>query len=63
MDKRHTVCNDCYAVFLGGPNAFLCPECRRKRLSEIAKKINLNKLGNEAYSKQQAKRKAVVNDD
>lgn len=25
------ICQDCERVFLGGPKAFLCPECRKKR--------------------------------
>ena len=35
----------------------ICPECHRKRLSQYAKARNLNKLGNDAYSKQQSERK------
>lgn len=52
------ICQDCEKVFEGGPKAFLCPECRRKRLSNAAKMRNLNKIGNDAYSDQQARRKA-----
>lgn len=25
------ICQDCEKVFLGGPKAFFCPECRKKR--------------------------------
>ena len=46
------ICEDCGKTFDGGPKAFLCRSCRRKRLSECAKKRNLNKLGNDAYSNQ-----------
>lgn len=52
------ICQDCEKVFEGGPKAFLCPECRRKRLSNAAKMRNLNKIGSDAYSDQQARRKA-----
>ena len=51
------ICEDCGKTFEGGPRAFLCWSCRRKRLSECAKKRNLNKIGNEAYSKQSIDRK------
>lgn len=47
-----TICEDCEKVFWGGPYAFFCPKCRKKRLSAAAKRRNLNKLGNDAYSKQ-----------
>lgn len=39
------LCEDCGKVFEAGPRAFLCERCRRKRLSESAKKRSLNKLG------------------
>ncbi len=32
------ICEDCGKVFEAGPKAFLCPPCRRRRLSEQAKK-------------------------
>lgn len=31
-------CADCGKVFEAGKNAFLCPECRKRRQSEGAKK-------------------------
>lgn len=34
------ICQDCETVFMGGPKAFLCPKCRKRRQSENAKKIN-----------------------
>lgn len=34
------ICQDCETVFIGGPKAFLCPKCRKRRQSENAKKIN-----------------------
>lgn len=52
------ICEDCNAVYEGGPRSFLCPRCRKKRLSDEAKRRNLNKLGNDAYSKQRAEKKA-----
>ena len=45
------ICEDCNNVFEGGSKAFYCPDCRKRRRSEAAKKRNLNKIGNEAYSK------------
>lgn len=32
------ICQDCGKVFLGGPKAFLCAECRRKRQAAAAKR-------------------------
>lgn len=52
------ICADCGRVFEAGKYQFLCRECLRKRLSEQAKKRNLNKIGNEAYSKLCAERRA-----
>ena len=52
------ICTDCGNIFDAGPYSFLCKSCRRIRLSETAKARNLNKLGNDAYSKQQAQLKA-----
>ena len=56
-DPMPIVCARCGKVFMG-KNAYICYECRKKVSSENAKKINLNKLGNAAYSKQQAKKNA-----
>lgn len=52
MTLAPTICEDCEKVFQGGPYTFFCPKCRKKRLREAAKKRNLNKLGNDAYSEQ-----------
>lgn len=53
------ICQDCECVFEAKSNrAKICPKCHRKRLSQCAKVRNLNKLGNDAYSKQQAERRA-----
>lgn len=50
MNKE--ICQDCGMVFEPKSNrAFICPKCHRKRLSRYAKERNLNKLGNDAYSK------------
>ena len=57
--KAKTICEDCGKVFDGGPYAYFCPECRKKRLSKAAKDRNLNKLGNDAYSEQCAIRRAA----
>ena len=51
------ICEDCGKVFEAGPKAFLCPPCRRRRLSEQAKKRNLNRVGLNARLKNQAKDK------
>ena len=52
------ICQECECIFEPKSNkAMICPECHRKILSRCAKERNLNKLGNEAYSKQQAERK------
>ena len=56
--KAKTICEDCGKIFDGGPYAYFCPECRKKRLSKAAKDRNLNKLGNDAYSEQCAIRRA-----
>ena len=53
------ICQDCECVFEPKSNkGMICPKCHRKRLSQYAKDRNLNKLGNDAYSKQQAERRA-----
>ena len=51
-EKCLEICEDCGKTFMAGPDAFFCPACRRKRISVAAKKRNLNKLGNDAYSEQ-----------
>ncbi len=56
------ICCDCEQTYKGGPNTYFCPECRRRRLSESAKRRNLGKIGREAYSKQQAERKKKTNE-
>ena len=59
------ICEDCERIFMGGPDAFFCPKCRKKRISKAARenaiKRNLNNLGNDAYSEQRAiaKRRAL----
>lgn len=58
------ICQDCERIFEPkSSKGMICPSCHRKRLSEAAKARNLNKLGNDAYSKQQAERKAERNDN
>lgn len=52
------ICEDCGKVFDAGPHAHLCMACRKRRLSENAKMRNLGKIGRDAYSKQQAAKKA-----
>lgn len=53
------LCQDCGRVFEPkSSKGMICLECHRKRLSRYAKERKLSKLGNDAYSKQQARRKA-----
>jgi hypothetical protein len=47
MKKIILVCAVCGRRFKG-VNATTCPRCRQKRLSEIAKSRNLNKIGVDA---------------
>lgn len=49
------ICEDCGKVF-NAKYAFICPKCRRARLSQRAKEKGLNKIGNDAYSKQKNER-------
>ena len=36
---------------------FICSKCRKKLLSDLAKKRNLSKIGREAYSKKAKERR------
>lgn len=54
------ICEQCGKVFQA-KYAFICPECHRKIRSETAKRTGLNRIGNEAYSKQQSEIKAGRN--
>lgn len=54
------MCEQCGKVFQA-KYAFICPECHKKRLSKLAKQRGLNKIGNEAYSKQRAELKTKRN--
>lgn len=56
------ICEGCEKVFEAGPHTYFCPECRKKRLSEAAKRRNLNKLGSDAYSLQQAMRRKATDE-
>ena len=56
------ICQDCERIFEPKSNkGMICPDCCRKRLSKYAKERRLNKLGNDAYSKQQRERKMSKN--
>lgn len=35
------ICEKCEKVFMGGPLAFFCPECRKALLSKAAKERDL----------------------
>lgn len=37
------ICQDCEKIFEGGPHAFLCEKCRKKRISNAMKKYNKKK--------------------
>lgn len=50
------VCDDCEGLFEGSKYARFCPECRRRRQSEYAKKRDLNKIGNAGRSKKARER-------
>lgn len=52
------ICEDCGKVFDAGPFTCYCKACRTRRLSEAAKRRNLGQIGRDAYSKQQAEKKA-----
>jgi len=45
------ICEKCGKTFQT-KYAFICPKCIKKASSERAKRIRLNKLGNDAYSQQ-----------
>lgn len=32
------ICQDCEKIFVGGKDAFLCPECRKKRVEKGKRK-------------------------
>lgn len=49
------ICQDCGKVYEGGPHSFLCPRCRKRHISESAKKRDLGKLGRDARAKKGAK--------
>ncbi len=51
MSKAPVICEYCEKVFMGGEHAFICPKCRKKIVSDNAKKRNLSKLGVEARRK------------
>lgn len=50
-ELHKTICEDCSTVFWAGKTARYCPECRKKRLSDAAKKNGLSQLGCAAVSK------------
>jgi hypothetical protein len=44
-EPAKTICEDCGNVYLGGRYSFYCADCRKRRLSEAAKKRNLSRIG------------------
>ena len=53
------ICQDCGKVFECGPYAHFCRACIKRRLSEAAKRRNLNKLSGAAYAAKAAARRAA----
>lgn len=51
VKKAPVICEGCERVFYGGVNAYFCPECRKKKLSELAKKRDLSGIGRAAQRK------------
>ena len=51
------ICEDCGKVFVDGPKAFLCPNCRKRRLSNTAKARGLSRIGVVARQKAAQKRR------
>lgn len=45
------ICEQCGKVFQA-KYAFICPDCHKKRLSELAKQKSLSKIGNQARKKE-----------
>lgn len=43
-----TICERCEKVFMGGPDAYICHECRKKAASKSCKTRNLSRMGREA---------------
>ena len=51
------ICEDYGKVFEAGPKAFLCPSCRKRRLSNAAKARGLNRIGTAACRKDGQRRR------
>ena len=47
-DYTKGICVECGAIYNETQYSFLCPECRKRHLSENAIKNNLSKLGHQA---------------
>lgn len=45
-------CVECGAVYNETPTSFICPKCRKKKVSESAKKRGLSELGHKARREQ-----------
>ena len=45
----NVTCQDCGTVFYGSPNRHFCNNCLKRRQSERAKAMNLNKIGVAAH--------------
>ena len=51
MTKAKEICQDCGKVFLGGPKAFFCPDCIKRRQRAVGRSLGLSRLGVEARRK------------
>lgn len=50
-ERAKEMCEDCGKVFMATKNEFFCPACRKRRLSDAAKKRNLSEIGHKSRKK------------
>ena len=51
MAKQEVMCIRCYKYYVGSWQSRYCPECRQKKLSETARKNNLQRNFGAKYTK------------